>query len=152
VPEAGFDETFVIQDADSTRQQTWQYPARTECAICHTPIAGHALSFNTLQLNRQTGLDGLLTNLFATITSTSEGQLRLDLRGSPDVPIQLQSSPDLQEWTPKPTSCSMPKAPTSSTSRPPAPPADTTDSSLTQPNPDLSIPAQSSRQICVRSH
>lgn len=30
----------------------WQIPSRSACMTCHTPEAGHALSFNTLQLNR----------------------------------------------------------------------------------------------------
>ena len=33
-------------------QQTWHLPGRGECNTCHNPTAGHALSFNTLQLNR----------------------------------------------------------------------------------------------------
>ncbi|RYD18684.1 MAG: hypothetical protein EOP88_21725 [Verrucomicrobiaceae bacterium] len=35
-----------------TRSQTWTFPSRSDCFTCHTPEAGHALSFNTLQLNR----------------------------------------------------------------------------------------------------
>lgn len=30
----------------------WRIPSRSSCMTCHTPEAGHALSFNTLQLNR----------------------------------------------------------------------------------------------------
>jgi glucose/arabinose dehydrogenase len=36
----------------SSPAQTRRYPSRTECRICHTPVGGHALSFNTRQLNR----------------------------------------------------------------------------------------------------
>ncbi len=32
--------------------QTWRFPSRGECMNCHTPAGGHALSFNTRQLNR----------------------------------------------------------------------------------------------------
>ena len=32
--------------------QTWRYPSRTECRICHTAVGGSALSFNTRQMNR----------------------------------------------------------------------------------------------------
>jgi mono/diheme cytochrome c family protein len=31
--------------------QQWQIPSRAACLACHTPQAGHALSFNTRQLN-----------------------------------------------------------------------------------------------------
>ncbi|HEX4085612.1 MAG TPA: PQQ-dependent sugar dehydrogenase [Chthoniobacteraceae bacterium] len=40
VPEAG------QTDAD------WHYPARAECAMCHSAVAGYAIGFNTWQLNR----------------------------------------------------------------------------------------------------
>lgn len=36
----------------SSPAQTWRYPSRGECKVCHTGIAGHALSFNTRQVNR----------------------------------------------------------------------------------------------------
>ncbi len=36
----------------SSPVQTWRYPSRTECRICHTTVGGHALSFNTRQMNR----------------------------------------------------------------------------------------------------
>lgn len=52
VPEEGLDETFTIQDGPAVRTQVWHYPSRSECMTCHTPVAGHALGFNTAQLNR----------------------------------------------------------------------------------------------------
>jgi mono/diheme cytochrome c family protein len=36
----------------SSPAQTWRYPSRTECRVCHTDVGGQALSFNTYQLNR----------------------------------------------------------------------------------------------------
>jgi mono/diheme cytochrome c family protein len=62
VPEEGFDESFVIHGGATTRTQMWHYPTRTECAICHAPVAGHALSFNTFQLNRAIPFGGSSTN------------------------------------------------------------------------------------------
>ncbi len=53
VPEEGLNETLLIDNGlGEIREQTWRYPSRGECAVCHTPVAGHALSFNTPQLNR----------------------------------------------------------------------------------------------------
>jgi uncharacterized repeat protein (TIGR03806 family) len=52
VPEEGMDETFLIHDGENVRSQVWRYPSRSECLTCHTPLAGHALGFNTAQLNR----------------------------------------------------------------------------------------------------
>jgi uncharacterized repeat protein (TIGR03806 family) len=42
--------------------QTWRIPSRAECLICHTPQGGHALSFNTRQLNREDNLLGAIGN------------------------------------------------------------------------------------------
>jgi len=58
VDEAGEDETLTLQDGNGSRTQLWRYPSRSECLACHTPAAGHSLSFNTPQLNR-TGPDGI---------------------------------------------------------------------------------------------
>jgi len=48
----GLDEAFTIYDGGTTRTQVWHYPSRSECVICHTPVGGFALGFNTPQLNR----------------------------------------------------------------------------------------------------
>ena len=53
VTEAGMDENFVIDDgAGNLRTQTWHYPSRTECLLCHTAIGGFGLGFSTAQFNR----------------------------------------------------------------------------------------------------
>jgi uncharacterized repeat protein (TIGR03806 family) len=48
VAEQGMTETI----ASSSPAQSWRYPSRGECVICHTQNGGFALSFNTPQLNR----------------------------------------------------------------------------------------------------
>lgn len=66
VPEAGFDEALVIDDGGGiTRTQLWHYPSRTECNLCHTPVAGFALGFNTEQLNREFAYAGGASNQLA---------------------------------------------------------------------------------------
>ena len=52
VGENGLDETLVVRDGGTVRTQVWHYPARSECATCHTPAGGYALGFNTPQVNR----------------------------------------------------------------------------------------------------
>lgn len=46
----------------------WQIPSRTSCMTCHTPEAGHALSFNTLQLNRSGSIGGVTGNFISTLS------------------------------------------------------------------------------------
>jgi glucose/arabinose dehydrogenase/mono/diheme cytochrome c family protein len=52
VPETGAEETILIHEGGTNRLQLWRYPARNECLVCHTPVGGYALGFNTPQLNR----------------------------------------------------------------------------------------------------
>lgn len=48
VVEAGVTEAIP----SSSPAQTWRFPSRGECVVCHTQVGGHALSFNTAQMNR----------------------------------------------------------------------------------------------------
>ena len=34
------------------RNETWHYPSRAECMVCHSRAAGFVLGLNTLQMNR----------------------------------------------------------------------------------------------------
>lgn len=43
----------------SNPPQSWRYPSRSECMTCHTSASGHALSFNTYQLNKGNQLGDL---------------------------------------------------------------------------------------------
>ncbi|MEM9236815.1 MAG: PQQ-dependent sugar dehydrogenase, partial [Verrucomicrobiota bacterium] len=38
--------------------ETWNIPSRSSCMVCHTPEAGHSLSFNTRQLNTSGSMNG----------------------------------------------------------------------------------------------
>jgi glucose/arabinose dehydrogenase len=62
VPEEGLTETLEIVENGETRTQQWRYPSRTECLACHTPQGGHALGFNTFQLNRDHPYEDMTTN------------------------------------------------------------------------------------------
>jgi uncharacterized repeat protein (TIGR03806 family) len=54
VPDSGVDATYDIREGTgpSKHSQTWRFPSRTECMICHTRAAGFVLGMNTLQMNR----------------------------------------------------------------------------------------------------
>ncbi len=62
VPEEGLDEALVLNDGGTTRTQVWHYPSRTECLACHTAVGGFGLGFNTVQLNRDYGYAGGVSN------------------------------------------------------------------------------------------
>jgi len=47
--------TYTMTDADApggTRKQTWHFPSRAECTLCHTMPAKFVLGVNTMQMNR----------------------------------------------------------------------------------------------------
>lgn len=47
----------------------WEIPSRSSCLTCHTPEAGHALSFNTRQLNTPGELGGSTGNFLSLLSS-----------------------------------------------------------------------------------
>ena len=61
----GLDRTFTIRDTDASggsRQQTWHFPSRTECMVCHTVPAKFILGVNTMQMNRDFDYGGVVDN------------------------------------------------------------------------------------------
>lgn len=70
VPSGGVD--FEIQTIRNGQQvtQTWQIPSRSQCATCHTPEAGHALSFRTRQLNREGEITGDVGNFIQLMANS----------------------------------------------------------------------------------
>ncbi len=51
----GADRELTIRDAAAPggiRKQTWHFPSRAECTLCHTMPAKYVLGVNTLQMNR----------------------------------------------------------------------------------------------------
>ena len=64
VAEQGLDEVFTNYASGGAllNTQVWHYPSRSECLACHTLQGGHALGFNTAQLNRDFDYSGTITN------------------------------------------------------------------------------------------
>jgi mono/diheme cytochrome c family protein len=66
---SGRDKDFFIRDetvAGGRRKQTWHYPSRTECMVCHSRAAGFMLGLTEAQINK--------THQY---TATSDNQLRV---------------------------------------------------------------------------
>ena len=49
------------------REQTWRFPARTECLVCHSRAAGFVLGFTPLQLDRDHDYGGTVDNQLRTL-------------------------------------------------------------------------------------
>ena len=67
VEDGGTSFTLNITDNGNAAPQLWNIPARGQCMICHTPQAGHALSFNTRQLNLPNDMSGHAGNQLSTL-------------------------------------------------------------------------------------
>ncbi|MDB5390111.1 MAG: hypothetical protein JWM11_5757 [Planctomycetaceae bacterium] len=52
VSKEGLDQKYAIQTKDGVREQTWHYPSRTECMVCHSRAAAFVLGLSTPQLNK----------------------------------------------------------------------------------------------------
>lgn len=65
----GMDRAYTIADSAAPGgkiEQTWHFPSRAECTLCHTMAAKYALGLNTLQLNRDHDYGGATANQLAT--------------------------------------------------------------------------------------
>jgi uncharacterized repeat protein (TIGR03806 family) len=65
VEASGLDRPFAIRDPqapDGVRQQTWHFPSRAECTMCHSNPAMFVLGVNTLQMNKDVDMGGRRVN------------------------------------------------------------------------------------------
>jgi uncharacterized repeat protein (TIGR03806 family) len=55
------------QHPDGIRKQTWHYPSRTECMVCHSRAANWVLGPSTLQMNKVHDYGGVRDNQLRTL-------------------------------------------------------------------------------------
>ncbi|MDB5310371.1 MAG: gdhB [Gemmataceae bacterium] len=63
----GVDREFAIKTGGAERKQTWHFPSRAECTMCHTVTAKYALGVNTAQMNKDHDYGGVVANQLATL-------------------------------------------------------------------------------------
>lgn len=68
---SGVDRALTIKDAKAPggeRKQTWHFPSRAECTLCHTMPSKFALGINTLQMNKDHDYgEGKIANQLRTL-------------------------------------------------------------------------------------
>lgn len=72
VPAAGADQSFVVADPSEPtgqRTQTWHFPSRTECMVCHSREAGFVLGPHTNQMDRPIHYHGETVNQLEHLAS-----------------------------------------------------------------------------------
>jgi len=70
VPVAGMDRVFEIRNPVAPgvgRKQTWHYPSRAECMVCHSRAANFVLGLSVLQMNRDHDYSGVTDNQLRTL-------------------------------------------------------------------------------------
>jgi uncharacterized repeat protein (TIGR03806 family) len=63
----GVDRMYVIKGPTASRTQTWHFPSRAECTVCHTVTAKYALGVNTAQMNKDHDYGGVIANQLSTL-------------------------------------------------------------------------------------
>ncbi len=78
---ADFDLNVTVGGSATT--QHWRIPSRSDCLACHAPQAGHALSFNTRQLNLANTMNGCtLAEAFRLSAPTAQSKSDITLAGA----------------------------------------------------------------------
>lgn len=70
VEAAGADRVYEVADAAAPggrRKQTWHYPSRTECMVCHSRAANWVLGLSELQMNKEHDYGGVVDNQLRTL-------------------------------------------------------------------------------------
>jgi uncharacterized repeat protein (TIGR03806 family) len=63
LPAAGLNESIAIRDAQESHTQTWTYPGREDCVVCHNSHTQGPLGPKTRQMNREIRYpDGITEN------------------------------------------------------------------------------------------
>jgi mono/diheme cytochrome c family protein len=72
----GADREVTVRTVKGERKQTWHYPSRTECMVCHTRASSYVLGLSTMQMNKVHDYGGIKDHQFRTLEHL--GVLRID--------------------------------------------------------------------------
>jgi len=70
VGKEGVDRDFSVRDSATSggaKKQTWHYPSRTECMVCHSRAFNFVLGLSELQLNKTHDYGGVVDNQLRTL-------------------------------------------------------------------------------------
>ena len=70
LPAEGLNRSYTIRDPAApggTREQTWRFPSRTECTLCHTMASKYILGVTTLQMNKDHDYGEIKENQLAVL-------------------------------------------------------------------------------------
>jgi uncharacterized repeat protein (TIGR03806 family) len=88
----GLDRELAIKVGDKTVKQTYRFPSRAECVLCHTTSAKYALGVSTMQMNRDHDYGGAVANQLATLE-----HIGLFTKKLPEIPEKLPRLADYRD-------------------------------------------------------
>ena len=94
-PAEGADRKLTIKDPAAPggrREQTWHFPSRAECTLCHTMAAKYILGLTTLQMNKDHDYGGTRANQLAALEKLGVFKDKL-----PKPPAELPRLADYQD-------------------------------------------------------
>ena len=89
------DRVYSIKDSTAPggrRDQTWHFPSRAECTLCHTMPVGFVLGLNTLQMNKDHDYGRVTDNQLRTLHHL--GVFTLPILGAAKSAADLPRMPD----------------------------------------------------------
>ena len=95
LPAEGLDRELLIKDAAAPggqRKQTWRFPSRAECTLCHTMASKYVLGVTTLQMNKSHNYGDQQANQLAVLEQLGVFQEKL-----PKPPAELASLADYRD-------------------------------------------------------
>jgi len=95
LPAEGLDRKLIIKDAAAPggqREQTWRFPSRAECTLCHTMASKYVLGVTTLQMNKAHDYGDKQENQLAVLEQLGVFQEKL-----PKPPAELASLADYRD-------------------------------------------------------
>ncbi|MFP6672807.1 MAG: PQQ-dependent sugar dehydrogenase [Pirellulaceae bacterium] len=92
VEKTGRDRVYQVQSATGPREQTWHYPSRSECMVCHSRAAGYLLGMSMMQMNKRHDYGGVVDHQFRTLEHL--GLLRTSWHGQAVNKLRQQLTAD----------------------------------------------------------
>ena len=67
VGKTGRDRVYQLQAAAGPKEQTWHYPSRSECMVCHSRASGYVLGMSMMQMNKRHDYGNVVDHQFRTL-------------------------------------------------------------------------------------
>ncbi len=93
----GRDQTFEVCDAKApggVRQQTWHYPSRVECLVCHSRAANWVLGLTEMQMNKVHDYPAGPANQLRTLEHLGLFRGQRNPKNKPEAPTPLPKRPE----------------------------------------------------------